>query len=483
MNISQPYAPSYAPVYRPKAAEPAPAAAPPAVKSATPVMANIPQGLPAVLAEYFSKARANEAARITGFEGLAYGSTPPIPEVLDTAASDKIYIVGALKMSPEVRKIAEAGIGNMFSPEWQQAVKAAADLNGGMGDSEQGFLAYSSEHGFVRLRHPGLTPEQNRKLAAISLQTGWPIERLPCRKGEDCPPGGDPKMDEWVNEFIGKYEKELTAFIESKGQDPIEVKDGSRNRYKLEFNEEAGRVVSYQFRKAGGAMGWAQKNMSWLKPVLDVASVAAAMLGQPEICAGIRALEVGAMATANGKFSGSTLAGLASAAVPISGLSLMQQGLAAGLANAAGDVIDHGRIGPNSIAGLVTPFIPGLTGDNTLDEILVGATRTLGHAAADQRLGFADFIGMVGPALLGANPTPESIARNLQSGRLPMDQFGGLLKDFIRRFVDDPNEMQVIRNGLQVLAHAIDSKRIDPARALAALQPYFEEARRDRRAA
>ena len=157
--------------------------------------------------------------------------------------------------------------------------------------------------------------------------------------------------------------------------------------------------------------------------------------------------------------------------------------LAVGLANATGDVIDHGRIGPNSIAGLVTPFIPGLTGDNTLDQILVGAARTLGHVAAGRRLGFADFLSMAGPALLGADATPESIARSIQSGRLPMDQFGGLLSDFLRRFVDDPADMQAIRTGLEVLAKGIDSKRLDPAAVLAALQPYFEESRLDRRAA
>ncbi len=451
--------------------------------SSRPVMANVPKGLPPVLAEYFAKPAANEQVRVMGFEQIPYGSTPPVPEVLSVDGIDNLAIVGALKMPPEVTKFAEAGIANMFSPEWQQMVAAAAQMNGGMGNSEQGFLAFSREHGFVRLRHPGLTPEQNRVLAAMSLQTGWPIERLPCRNGLDCPPGGDPKMDKWVNEFVAKYEKEIGAFVESKGQDPVEVKDGSRNRYKLEMNAEAGRVVSYEYRKAGGFKGWAQKNMSWLGPVMDVASMVATAFGAPYVAAGIQTAKVGAQTAAIGKFSGATVAGLAGAVLPVSGLSAVQAGMAGAAVNAGAQLADTGKISASALAGFVTPMIPGLTGDSTIDQVISGGVKTLAKYADGGKLSLADFWRIASPALLGGrvpgDGSPEAIQQALANGVITPGAFGGVLSEYIGGVVDDPQDLQLLQNGLDMLIGVLNDGRLTPQDALAILTPVFQSYRRE----
>jgi hypothetical protein len=82
---------------------------------------------------------------------------------------------------PLAGKLFREGLGNFGNPDWMKLVAQAIQQDGGLGSSEEGSLAFSSESGFVRLRHPGFSPEHVRRMPALFLQTGWPIERLPCQ--------------------------------------------------------------------------------------------------------------------------------------------------------------------------------------------------------------------------------------------------------------------------------------------------------------
>lgn len=98
---------------------------------------------------------------------------------------------------------------------------------------------------------------------------GAPIEKMPSRSEESS--AERPKIDKWVNEFIGRFDKELSDFrLDPKNG--MNVKEG-RTRYVMEVNEQAGRVVSYNYKKAGGLRGFMQKAMKFLGPVADIASV------------------------------------------------------------------------------------------------------------------------------------------------------------------------------------------------------------------
>ncbi len=160
------------------------------------------------------------------------------------------YIAAYVPTPKSAGEIAAAGVANFLSPAWQQEVSAATERNGGLGDSENGFLAWSSL-GFVRLRNPLLTPEQNRKLAEISLALGIEVSKLPARSDQSSV--ANENIDRWVNDFIAEYEQELAQFLENPS-DRIRIKDG-RRYYVLELKDTpTGETVpvSYYYKKSGG---------------------------------------------------------------------------------------------------------------------------------------------------------------------------------------------------------------------------------------
>src|SRR5690606_8541922 len=106
-------------------------------------------------------------------------------------------------------------------------------------------------------RNPNLTPEQNRELAAISLELGMPIEKLPSRTSES--PETNPKLNEWVDGFIAKHHAELEKFLADPSQG-YKVKDGKR-RYQMDVDPQSGRAISYYYKKASGLRGFVQKNL------------------------------------------------------------------------------------------------------------------------------------------------------------------------------------------------------------------------------
>lgn len=202
-----------------------------------------------------------------GIPNLAYGSGkagevellgPPSEEY-----GQKKYIAGYIPTSAKAGELKVAGIANMFSPDWLAEVQDAAKRNGGLGSDEEGYLAWSNV-GFVRLKNENLTPEQNKKIAEMSLVTGTPIENTPAHTQDSH---SEPKVNDWVNTFISRHDNELAAFIQNPA-DGYSVSDG-RKKYHMEFNQEAGAVVSYYFKKSGGIRGFIQKHMKYIKPILD----------------------------------------------------------------------------------------------------------------------------------------------------------------------------------------------------------------------
>jgi hypothetical protein len=237
------------------------------------------------LLKYFAQPRANETEVPATLAGFVYGSKPVSDPTVMKGVIDNISVAGAIPTEPEAAKIREAGIANMMNPEWRELVSRAVERNGGLGDSENGFLAFSEKVGFVRLRNPGLTPEQNRKFAEMSLFAGWSIEDLPSRKNDLA--FEEPAANKAIEDVIQRFDVKLNNMM----ADPTKgmtVNDG-RRRFVIKYNEEAERFVSYNYKKAGGFKGFMQKAMKFLGPVADIASIALAPTGiGPLIAQGVK---------------------------------------------------------------------------------------------------------------------------------------------------------------------------------------------------
>ncbi|MCB0334372.1 MAG: hypothetical protein KDD55_12780 [Bdellovibrionales bacterium] len=265
-----------------------------------------PSQINETLNKYFAQPAANESGTPIGFGDLSYGSKSLSEMSFSTAKPiEDAYNAGFVPTPPEAGKLIEAGIGNMMNPEWLAQVSQAAERNGGLGDSENGFLAWSKD-GFIRLRNPNLTPEQNRKLAAMSLQTGTPVHILPSRTSDVS--FEKENVNKWVETIIGRHEKELSAFINDP-KDGYSVADG-RTRIKMELNNEVGRVVSYNFKLRGGFAGFVQKNLKGIFQATGIIGTIGKFIpGWGWIAAGAAKLvEWGAAAIATGKANGKLLA-------------------------------------------------------------------------------------------------------------------------------------------------------------------------------
>lgn len=451
----------------------------------SPVASTAPQtpSMPAPLAQYLQLPPAREDAKALGFAQHAYTSDATAP--LITEPNDKHYIVGAVGTPPRVGELAQGGVGHFLNPEWQKEVGDAVTRNGGLGNSKDGFLAFSSSMGFVRLRHTGLTPEQNRRLAEISLATGWPIERLPCRNGE---PGAinDEKMQKWVDGFIADFDQQMTRFLQDPKQE-IKIKDGSRNRYIFKIDQESGVPVSYQYRKAGGLKGWAQKNLKVVGPVLDALSIVSTAVGLAPLAVGLQATKAGLVTAATGKLHASSIAGVATAGIGGgligSSLSATNQALAIGALNAGAQVVDTGKLDATAIAGLVTPFVAGLElpGGVLAENLVKQSIVTLAKEIDGKNLGVMDLWNFVSPVLLGvarpqdAQGAAVTIAEAIQHGNLTGNQLVGIFERLLASNGADAVTLETIRRGLSVFAELVDTGKLDPTALVTALAPALRQ--------
>ncbi|MCA9311740.1 MAG: hypothetical protein KDA21_11080, partial [Phycisphaerales bacterium] len=348
------------------------------------------------LTHYLTHVPGQEPAAPVLFEtaGLEYTSNPVGTNgFVSVEGIEKDYIAGWIGTPPEIAEMDDAGIANMLSPEWRTAVVKAARQNGGLGNSTDGFLAFSRDVGFVRLRNPRLSPEQNRRLAEMSLTMGVSIDTLPSRAHESSFTRDN--IDHWVNEIIGRYDEQIEQF-RNDPTDAVEVKDGSK-RYVMKLHEESGRVISYDYKKHGGVKGFAQKHMDIIGPVLDVASIVVNFvpgLGQGAAL-GIQGLKTGLSAAAYGKLTAGHVAGLAGTVLPglaQSGvLSATQAGAINGALNAGAQYIDTGNFDAASLVSALSPsLIHGLPGGPAVDRIVQNGLEMTADAIVHGRINPSD---------------------------------------------------------------------------------------------
>ncbi len=378
----------------------------------------------------------------------------------------------------EAGKLADGGLGNAFNGAWQKQVSDAAKRNGGLGNAEDGYLAWSKK-GFVRFRNPGMTPEQNRRLAEISLTMGAPVDKMPSRwtlqNGERT--WEKKGHDDGINKFIGSYDKQLPEFLNGTKKG-ITLKD-SRRRFVLKMDEKAGLPVSYNYKKKGGLSGFFSKNLKFIQPIINVAgavlapftggaslaisgiasaasnAIAAGKLGFKNvvnavggalapITGGLSSLAAGVV---NGIKDGSLKARnlLASAASAIGGrlgLSGTEQAFANTGANVAGELIDTGRVSAQTVFNGIAPAITGLPGGAATDQLVQNG------------LGLA--------------------AQAIDGGRISATQIGAAISPLIQNLGVDPSTQGLLNGGLNVIAGAIDNGQVSARDIAGVVTPLFQ---------
>jgi len=233
-----------------------------------------------------------------GLEVFGYGSlSPEQAQLLYQESDGKDYIAAYVPTPGEAKELVDAKIANVFNPAWQQQIAMAVERNGGLGNEVDGFLAFAQD-GFVRLKNNNLSVEQNRVLAAISLQTGIHIEKLPARSTESI---SDPEINRWVDTFIQRYQTGMEQFLANPSAG-FHIKDGRRN-YVMQLDPQSGMVGSMYFKEHGGLRGWVQKNLGNIGEVLDGVSAFSSFIpGWGTVAAGVaQALKAGAGMIATGK--------------------------------------------------------------------------------------------------------------------------------------------------------------------------------------
>ncbi|MCC6933993.1 MAG: hypothetical protein IT292_12215 [Deltaproteobacteria bacterium] len=217
---------------------------------------------------YKTMGPADETTPPTGLESFSYGSNNENnPNLIVPPATDLPYIKAAIGTPPLAGELYMSRTANLFNEAWQGEVASAIEKNGGLGTAEDGYLSFS-KIGFVRLKNENLSAEQNRQLAAISLQLGIPIEDLPSR----CPDNAatNPDINTWVNEFLDEHNSKFSAFLQNPAAG-YSLKDG-RHLYHISVNSQTGEITSSHEKLHGGIRGWCAKNMKWLSPTLDAIS-------------------------------------------------------------------------------------------------------------------------------------------------------------------------------------------------------------------
>ncbi|MEZ6196726.1 MAG: hypothetical protein R3F20_13535 [Planctomycetota bacterium] len=413
---------------------------------------------------------ADESRVPIGLDRYPYG-THPEAKLIETPA-DRPQYRGGIGTPPEVAQIRDAGIGNAFSPEWHHFLEQAVIGNGGLGDAENGYLAFSRNDGWVRFKHPGFTPEQNRRIAAISLQTGWALENMPGRNPNDSVFEAE-NVNRWVDEFIGKFDREMAGFLDDP-TDTIDFKDGSRRQYIMQYDAESNRVGSFYVRKRGGFAGFAQKNLDVIGPILDVASVATAVVGMPYLSAGLQTVKQGLVTAATGEFTASQ--GLSIAASWLGG-PLKATKLGQALATPTGravfavgqDLADDGKLSASSVAGLAATQVVGkLPGGPTVDRALVKGVELVAKKLDGEDVSLVEIVNVLQPVLVGmaldedGTATIEKLEQNVL-GASPRE--AEAWKGLLSVISDAPEDIELMSKGLSLVAGYIDEGQISPRQA------------------
>jgi len=208
------------------------------------------------LRKYFSQPTANISSVPIGLELFSYGSTPigKADLMLDGIKDD--YVAAYVPTPLEAGQLRDVKANNITVGLWIEQIAQAVRRNGGLGNSEDGFLAWSKK-GFIRLRNPRLSPEENRRLAAMSLQIGVAVERLPARSTKSA--SENPGIEHWIEKLLADYDKKLAQFLENPAEG-ISLQDGKR-RFGLRFNEEIGVATSYYYKKRSGLKRFGRKTL------------------------------------------------------------------------------------------------------------------------------------------------------------------------------------------------------------------------------
>ncbi len=236
----------------------------------TNIMENIEQD---PLYQYFSSKAADLNATISSFPGYSYTSTAfENAALIDSSelVNPKDYVLGAVIIDPSVNALAgelfKANANNFSVGDWRAIVEQAILANGGLGTSEEGFLAWSKDGHFVRLRNSNLTQEQNQKLANLSLEFGWPVEDLPSNMDESIlsSPEEIVKMDEKLADF----EQKISDFKQNPEND-FTVKYG-KQRFQVCYDSSTGMFYSKSYKLRSGIKGWFDKNVSKISTGLGI---------------------------------------------------------------------------------------------------------------------------------------------------------------------------------------------------------------------
>jgi hypothetical protein len=428
---------------------------------------------------YQSMGPADESQPPFGLEHWTYGSLPPETGAVAFSEDHPAYINGAVGTPIEFAQLREGGAANMMNPAWLAEIDAAVARNGGLGNMEDGYLAVS-KLGFVRLRNTNLTPEQNRQLAAISLQTGWPIEDLPARAGESRIEHGH--IDQWFDNFVGDYSREFQDFLRNPTENGIHMQDGHR-RFALEFKEEAGGFVSYNYKKSGGFRGFVQDNFKEIMYGVGAIATVLTMGGYAAVAGAVSSLA----STAFSYVATGTLKASQAISAGVAGLTSMfgLGGTAAVAANAAGqvagDLADDGDLDMDAgqIATALTPLIQGLPGGVVVDHAVRESVKIAAKLADGGKLSAQDVVSALAPLVLEmpAGSTRDklaAIARDVDGGKLSAAQVAERIRPLIDSVTGDSTADRVLLESLELVAKVIDRGELGAEDFVGAFGDMFE---------
>lgn len=297
--------------------------------------ANTNNGYQPVTNNYQSNASASSQTKMSQsaapLSGIADSGSSPISSILRAIAdalgasglfsqapqltqsqSKNPYIRQAIPTDPAAAQLKAGGQANLFNQNWQALVADAAAKNGGFGNAQDGFLGYS-ESGFVRHYNPNLSEQQNKRLAEISLESGFTLEQLPARSKTS----GD-NVAQWVDKFIQDYDTQMASFAQdpSKG---VSVKDG-RRRFEMKADPASGQVLSSEYKKRGGFAGFIERNFKYIEPIANGISYVASLF--PGVGTAIAAVAQGVkqaatMVVNGGKLTWQGVVGIASSVMSL----------------------------------------------------------------------------------------------------------------------------------------------------------------------
>lgn len=162
-------------------------------------------------------------------------------------------------LAEELRKI---GGNNFFNQEWQKLVSEMIEKNGGAGNAEKGYVAWSKHGGFITFKNPTIPDELNKKYAEISLLSGIPIEDLKINNQYS------EKHYAGKAEFAEKFMTSFQNFIQNP-QAGFAV-DGGGVMYRITQHQESGLPYFFKHKKQSWLGKTFGKMMKWLEPVLSV---------------------------------------------------------------------------------------------------------------------------------------------------------------------------------------------------------------------